>query len=116
MVDEAAYFIELCGKFSCCLLSRLSSHTLSDYVVTMMLFLHKHVSLGVYFSLLHSLVTIYSKNGNFLEASYLLSMHAKSTKLNDDDLPGFDYGLFEKLVFKSTGRITTSCFVTAGKT
>merc|ERR1711871_959059 len=49
----------------------------------------------IYFSLLHSLVTIYSKNGNSLEASYLLSMHAKSTKLNDDALPGFDYGLFE---------------------
>ena len=51
----------------------------------------------VFYSLLHSVAAEYCNNGNFVEASYLLSKHAELTELNDDSLPQIEYGFREMM-------------------
>ena len=51
----------------------------------------------VFCSLLHSVAAEYCNNGNFVEASYLLSKHAELTELNDDSLPQIEYGFREMM-------------------
>ena len=102
IVDEAVYFIQLVGKLSICVQSRSNSHEVMTLSVKVIDFFGKHTFSDVYFSFLHSLVTEYCKNSNFLEASYLLSIHAKVTELSNDRLNEFEYGFHEIEVMPAT--------------